>query len=51
VHKPKDGPARDRADFAARLAEARSWELRTIADRGAAIDRVLALIGKPRGTP
>jgi MGT family glycosyltransferase len=30
--------------FAARLAEARSWELRTIAERGAVLDRILSLI-------
>lgn len=35
----------DRAAFAARLAEARSWELRTIANREVVLDRVLALIG------
>jgi MGT family glycosyltransferase len=29
--------------FAVRLAEARSWEMRTIADRGAVLDRVLSL--------
>ncbi|HSD09665.1 MAG TPA: glycosyltransferase, partial [Candidatus Binatia bacterium] len=29
--------------FASRLAEARSWELRTIDDRGAVLDRILAL--------
>jgi MGT family glycosyltransferase len=29
--------------FAARLAEARSWELRTIASRGAILDRILSL--------
>jgi MGT family glycosyltransferase len=40
--------AEDREGFAARLAEARSWELRTIADRGAVIDRVLALTEAPR---
>lgn len=34
----------DRKGFAARLAAARSWELRTIAERGAVIDRVLALM-------
>lgn len=28
--------------FAARLSEARSWELRTIADRGAVLDRILS---------
>lgn len=33
----------ERARFTARLAEARSWELRTIAARGAVIDRMLAL--------
>jgi len=37
--------AEDRAGFAARLAEARSWELRTIANRDRVIDRVLALAG------
>lgn len=35
--------ADDRDGFARRLAKARSWELRTIADRGAIIDRMLAL--------
>lgn len=34
----------EREGFAARLAKARSWELRTLADRGAVIDRVAALI-------
>lgn len=34
----------DRDAFTARLAEARSWELRTIANRGAVLDRLLALI-------
>ena len=33
----------DRSAFAARLAEARAWELRTISERGAVIDRVVAL--------
>jgi len=33
----------DRDQFATRLAEARAWELRTIAGRGAVIDRVVAL--------
>jgi hypothetical protein len=33
----------DRPRFALRLAEARAWELRTIAGRGAVLDRVLAL--------
>jgi MGT family glycosyltransferase len=33
----------DRDGFKGRLAEARSWELRTIAGRGAVIDRILAL--------
>lgn len=33
----------NRPAFAARLAAARAWELRTIADRGAIIDRVVAL--------
>jgi UDP:flavonoid glycosyltransferase YjiC (YdhE family) len=31
-------------DYAERLAEARRWELRTIAQRGAVIDRLLTLI-------
>ncbi len=35
--------ADERDRFAARLAEARSWELRTIAERGAVLDRVLGL--------
>jgi MGT family glycosyltransferase len=34
----------EREEFAARLAEARSWELRTIAERGAVIDRILGLM-------
>jgi MGT family glycosyltransferase len=33
----------DRDGFAARLEEARGWELRTVAERGATIDRILAL--------
>lgn len=33
----------DAEGFRTRLATARSWELRTIADRGAVIDRILAL--------
>jgi MGT family glycosyltransferase len=33
----------DRDGFKTRLADARSWELRTIAARGAVIDRILAL--------
>ena len=37
--------AEDQGRFAARLAEARSWELRTIADRGAVLDRILSLAG------
>lgn len=37
----------EQAAFAARLAEARSWELRTIGNRAAILDRVLAL-GKGR---
>jgi len=35
--------ADDPDGFVRRLAEARSWELRTIADRGASIDRILVL--------
>lgn len=34
----------ERDRFAARLAEARSWELRTIAERPAVLDRLLALV-------
>ena len=34
-----------RADFAPRLAEARGWELRTLARREAVLDRVLAATG------
>jgi MGT family glycosyltransferase len=34
----------ERELFAARLAEARSWELRTIAERSAVLDRILLLI-------
>lgn len=34
----------DRAGYASRVAEARSWELRTIAEREQAIDRVVAMI-------
>ena len=37
--------AEDREGFAARLAEARSWELRAIANRDTVVDRVLALAG------
>jgi MGT family glycosyltransferase len=37
--------AGDRAGFASRLAEARSWELRTIANRDAVVDRVIGLAG------
>jgi UDP:flavonoid glycosyltransferase YjiC (YdhE family) len=33
----------DRAGFAVRLEQARGWELRTVAERGATIDRILAL--------
>jgi MGT family glycosyltransferase len=39
--------AGERQHLAARLAEARSWELRTIAEREAVIDRVLALDAAP----
>ena len=39
IHRITD----DRPAFAARLAEARAWELRTISERGAVIDRVEAL--------
>ena len=45
VHVAIEQLTRDRERFAARLAEARSWELRTIAARGAVVDRVLGLIG------
>jgi MGT family glycosyltransferase len=44
--------ARLRADsdgFRTRLEEARSWELRTISNRDAVIDRMLALAEKPQG--
>ncbi|MGH7898279.1 MAG: glycosyltransferase [Candidatus Binatia bacterium] len=34
----------EREAFASRLAEARAWECRTIANRGAVVDRVLELI-------
>jgi UDP:flavonoid glycosyltransferase YjiC (YdhE family) len=37
--------ASERERFAARLREARSWELRTIAGRGAVLDRVLSFVG------
>lgn len=40
----------ERDQFAARLAKARSWELRTIAGRGVVLDRMLALIGTGAGT-
>ena len=40
----------DRDGLASRLAEARSWELRTIAGRGAVVDRLLALSGRDGGT-
>lgn len=49
---PLDGPrllaalervARERASFAARLAAARAWELRTIAARPLVLDRILGL--------
>jgi MGT family glycosyltransferase len=35
----------DSAGFAARLEEARSWELRTIAERDEVVERILALAG------
>lgn len=34
---------RDRDGFAARLEEARGWELRTVAERGETVDRILQL--------
>jgi hypothetical protein len=33
-------------NYAARLAEARRWELRTIAGRDTVVERLLALTGK-----
>jgi MGT family glycosyltransferase len=43
VHTALEHVADARAGFAARLETARGWELRTIAERGAVIDRVLDL--------
>jgi MGT family glycosyltransferase len=43
VYQAIERVAADRAGLAARLDEARSWELETIAGRSAIIDRILAL--------
>jgi MGT family glycosyltransferase len=43
LHRALQSLALDRAGFAARLAQARSWELRTLAERGAVVDRIVGL--------
>jgi UDP:flavonoid glycosyltransferase YjiC (YdhE family) len=41
----------ERERFAARLSEARSWELRTIDGRGAVLDRILSLASAALSRP
>ena len=44
VHRALERVGAERARLAARLAEARDWELATMAGRGEVIERILRLI-------
>jgi MGT family glycosyltransferase len=50
VHAALDHLRQREDDYAARLVEARRWELRTIAGRDAVVERLLGLLGAVAGT-